>query len=84
MSASYTVCATFKLIKGKPQLVNLTLHSIKKYIPFIDFSLSKSLNNSRYFHSQKEANLYINYLLSRYPKNGLSVPKLDATQGLLF
>jgi len=85
MSKSYyQVCSTFKLTKGKPQLVNLTLHTTSEYYPFIVSSFTSPPTNSRFFHSVREANQYINYLFSRYPKCGLSSPVLDASQGRLF
>jgi len=85
MSANYyQVCATFKLTKGKPQLVKISLHTTPEYYPFIIYAFTSSLSNSRFFLKRKEANNYINYLLSRYPKCGLSFPKLDALQGMLF
>jgi len=84
MSMYYQVCSTYKLTHGKPQLVNLTLHSTPQYLPFLVYSFTSSLSNSRFFLSVKEANKYIEYLFSRYPNCGLSSPVLDASQGLLF
>jgi len=84
MSTHYQVFTTYTLTKGKPQLVNITFHSTKEYYPFIVRSYSSILSQSRYFHTQKEATQYIDYLYLRYPNTAVKRPVLDAKQFLLF
>jgi hypothetical protein len=80
----YQVCVTYKFVSGKPSLSSLSLHSTPEYFPFLVGSPTSLLSHSRFFHTQKEANIYINYLFSRYPNSGLKPPVLDALQLLLF
>jgi len=80
----YQVFATFTLSGGKPSLSGLSLHSTSEYYPYLVGSPTSLFSHSRYFHTQKEANTYINYLFSRYPNSGLKPPVLDASQLLLF
>jgi hypothetical protein len=88
MSMYYQVCSTFTLSGGRPQLVNLSLHSTLEYFPYLVGSHTSLLSHSRYFHSIPEANHYIGYLYSRYPNSapqrGTPRPVLDALQLLLF
>jgi len=84
MSTHYQVFTTYTLTKDKPQLVNISFHSTKEYFPFIVRSYSSMLSQSRYFHTQKQANHYIDYLFSRYPSTAVKRPVLDAKQFLLF
>jgi hypothetical protein len=84
MSHYYQVCCSYKLNKGKPSLVGLSLHTTSNYFPFLVGSDTSYLSNSRYFHSLHEANGYINYLFTRFPHYGLPRPVLDAQQLLLF
>ena len=84
MSTHYQVFTTYTLTKGKPQLVNISYRSTKEYYPFIVGSYSSMLSQSRYFHTQKEANQYIDYLYLRYPNTAAPRPVLDAKQYLLF
>jgi hypothetical protein len=84
MSHYYQVCSNFKLTKGKPSLVGLSLHTTSEYFPFLVGSYASDLSNSRYFHSVHEANQYISYLFTRFPKCGLARPVLDPQQLLLF
>jgi hypothetical protein len=83
MKTYYQVFSSFKLSHGKPSLVSVSLHSTSEYLPFLVGNYY-SLSNSRFFHTVEEANHYISYLFSRYPKCGLLRPLLDAKQLLLF
>jgi len=80
----YQVCASFKFLNYKQQLSNLTFHTTSEYYPFIVFSFSSSLSHSRFFHSVREAEHFINYLFSRYPNTTVKRPILDASQLPLF
>jgi len=80
----YQVSSSYKFSQGKPSLVSLSLHSTSIYFPFLVGSPFYLLSHSRFFHTQKEANHYINYLFARYPNCGLARPVLDAHQLLLF
>jgi len=80
----YQVFATFTLSGGRPSLSGLSLHSTTEYYPFMVGSYSSLLSHSRYFHTQKEANNYIDYLFSKFPNCGIPRPALDPQQLLLF
>jgi hypothetical protein len=85
MSAYYQVYSEYTLSNDKPQLVSVTLHSTSEYYPFLVGSDFSNLAHSRYFHTQKEANHYIDYLFSRYPNSAASRrPVLDALQLTFF
>jgi len=84
MSHYYQVYAEFIFNKGKPSLSVLSFHTTSEYYPFLTGSPFSMLAQSRYFHTQKEANRYINYLLVLYPNSGLLRPVLDPEQLLLF
>jgi len=84
MSVYYQVCANHKFSNGKPQLSSLTFHSTSEFYPYLVMSNLTPLSYSRFFHSMPEALHYIDYLFSRYPNCGLSVPVLDASQLSLF
>jgi len=84
MSTYYQVYASYKLSAGKPSLVGLSLHSTSVYFPYLVGSYTSLLSQSRYFHTVKEAEHYINYLYSRYPDSTAPRPVLDALQPLLF
>jgi len=84
MSHYYQVCSEYTFIQGKPFLSLLSLHTRSVYFPFLTGSPFSYLSNSRYFHTQKEANHYINYLFKLYPNSGLPRPVLDPLQFLLF
>jgi len=84
MRTYYQVIATFKLSGGKPSLSALSLHSTQEYFPFLVPSIGSLLSHSRFFHSLPKANLYIEYLFSRYPDSAAPRPILDAKQLLLF
>jgi hypothetical protein len=83
MRTYYQVYVSFKLSRGKPSLVSLSLHSSYIYFPFLVGSVSFSLSHSRYFHSVKEAQGYISYLYKRFPTTTAPYPVLDALQPLL-
>jgi len=80
----YQVSATFRLSGGKPSLSGLSLHSTSEYFPYLVGSPFSLFSQSRYFHTQKQANHYISYLLALFPNCGLARPVLDAQQLLLF
>jgi len=84
MSVYYQVYVSFKFVNGKAKLASLSLHSSSVYFPFLVPSLSSVLSYSRFFHTQKEANQYIDYLFKHHPNSGLPRPTLDALQPLLF
>jgi hypothetical protein len=84
MSTYYQVYSIYKFSGSKPQLVSLSLHSTTEYFPFLVGSNTSLLSHSRFFHTVPEAEHYISYLFSRYPKCGLPRPVLDAQQFLLF
>ena len=80
----YQVFATFTLSGGKPSLSALSLHCTSEYFPYLVGSPTSLLSQSRYFHTQKEANQYISYLLALFPNCGLARPVLDPQQLSLF
>jgi len=84
MKTYYQVCSKFAFIQGKTALVGLSLHSTSVYYPFLVHSYSSPLSHSRYFHTVKEANNYIDYLFSRFPTSKAVRPVLDALQKTLF
>jgi hypothetical protein len=84
MRSYYQVSVTFKLFRGKPSLVSLSLHSTPVYFPFLVGSVSFLLSHSRFFRSVPEAERYINYLFSRYPTSTVPRPVLASKQPLLF
>ena len=84
MRVYYQVLSGFKLTKGKPSLISLSLHSSSVFHPYIVDSGYSPLYCSRFFHTLQEADNYITYLFSIYPKCGLPRPVLDASQLLLF
>jgi hypothetical protein len=84
MRTYYQVYVSFKLFRGKPSLVSLSLNSSSVYFPYLVSSPSSFLSHSRYFHSVKEAQGYINYLFKRFPTTTAPYPVLDALQPLLF
>ena len=84
MKSYYQVCATYKLLSGKPSLVSLSFHTTPVYFPFLVGSYTSPLSQSRYFRTVKKANNYINYLYLRYPNSTAPRPVLDASQPLLF
>jgi hypothetical protein len=84
MRSYYQVSATFKLCRGKPLLVSLSLHTTSIYFPFPVFSTSSLLSHSRFFHTVPAAQGYISYLFSRHPTSSVPRPVLDAGQPLLF
>jgi len=84
MSAKYEVTAEFNFTNGKPQLANISFYSAKKYSPYLVGSDFSMFAHSRFFHTQKEAHTYINYLCSRYPQYTAPPPVLDSGQIKLF
>jgi len=84
MRTYYEVYVSFKLSRGKPSLVSLSLHSSYIYFPFLVCSPSSFLSHSRYFHSVKEAQGYINYLFKCFPTTTAPYPVLDFLQPSLF
>jgi len=84
MRTYYEVYVSFKLVRGKSYLVNLSLHSTSLYFPFLVSSPSSLLSHSRFFHSVKEAQGYISYLYKRFPTTTAPYPVLDALQPSLF
>ena len=80
----YQVFAGFTLSGGKPSLSVLSLHSTPIYFPYLVGSYNSLLSHTRFFHTVKEANHYITYLLTQFPNCGISRPVLDAQQLLLF
>jgi hypothetical protein len=84
MRSYYKVSVSFKLSRGRPSLVSLSLHSSPFYFFFLVPSVSSLLSHSRFFHSVPEANKYIGYLFYKFPNCGLLRPVLDASQPTLF
>jgi len=84
MRVYYQVVAGFKLTRGKPSLISLSLHSSLVFHPYMVGSASSLLSYSRFFRTVTEADSYITHLFSIYPKCGLPRPVLDAHQPLLF
>jgi hypothetical protein len=83
MRVYYQVCASYSFRAGKASLSGLSLHSTSEYFPFLVGSYT-SLSNSMYFRTLAQAQQYISYLLSRYPKSAVARPVLDPQQLLLF
>ena len=84
MRVYYQVVAGFKLTRGKPSLISLSLHSTSVFSPYMVGSSSSVLSYSRFFRTVTEAENYITYLFSIYPNCGLPRPVLDASQPRLF
>jgi hypothetical protein len=80
----YQVCASYKFSGCKPKLIGLSLNTSFVYSPYLVSARTSFLTQSRYFHSMKEANHYIEYLYSRYPDSTVPRPVLDPLQPLLF
>jgi hypothetical protein len=84
MRVYYQVVAGFKFSGSKPLLVSLSLHSTKKYFPWLVGSANSPLSYSRFFQTVTQANHYIDYLYRVYPSCAVSHPVLDSKQPLLF
>jgi len=84
VSLYYQVCARYVFQKGKPQLASVTFHTTSEYFPYLVPSPSIHLQQSRFFHTVREAEQYISFLFSRYPNTAVQRPILDADQLALF
>jgi hypothetical protein len=84
MRTYYQVSAGYKFSGCKPLLVSLSLYSTSEYVPWLVSSAASPLSLSRFFHSVKQANHYIDYLYRVYPSCAVPRPVLDSNQPLLF
>ena len=86
----YQVSTTYKLCGNKPLLESISLNTSYVYYPYLVGLPTSYLSHSRYFHTLPQAQHYISYLYSRYPKtNGFArtrapPPILDALQLTFF
>jgi hypothetical protein len=89
MVSYYQVIAGFKFSGSKPLLISLSLHTTHTYCSSLFRLPRPPLSISRIFHTLPQANSYIGYLYSRYPREHSSHstaqrPVLDPLQLLLF
>jgi hypothetical protein len=86
MSLHYQVIADFSLIKGRPSLIALSLHSTSAACTLwpVPGSFVKYTSLSRIFHTLKAAHSYISYLMGLYSNSSVPFPVLDKGQKDLF
>jgi hypothetical protein len=86
MSLHYQVISDFTFENGRPSLVGLSFYSTSAACTMwpVFGSLVRFASNSRIFHTLKEAQSYIIYLMELYPESSVPFPVLNKGQPELF